>query len=178
MILDPRTEGPVEVRLASFPGDLSDIRTLLTEYRAFLGAFMHEARLCGDLPVSELHDVPGDHAPPLGAYILAKVAGNPAGCVAMRPITSALGEPGAELRRLWVRPEFRGHSIGRLLIHAVIDHATRLGLPALYLDTVPAYMPAAQPLYRSFGFVPVPQYGSHSGDGLAWFRLQLPTLTP
>ena len=172
MTSEPATTG-IEIRLAAFPEDRDTIRTLLTEYRGYLSGFMPEAHLCCDLPVSELDHLPGDHAPPRGAFSLAFVDGTPAGCAALRHITVPSGEHAAELRRMWVRPEFRRLSLGRRLMLALIDHATSLGYSALYLDTLPAHMPAAQPLYRSLGFVPVPQYGGHSAEGMAYMRLDL-----
>ena len=170
----PDMQGNVDIHLASFPEDQDAVRTLLTEYRGYLGTFMAEGRLCCDLPLSELDSLPGDHAAPVGAFSLALVAGVPAGCAALRPILLASGEPAAELRRMWVRPEFRGLSLGRRLMLSLIDYATAVGHSSIYLDTLPAHMPAAQPLYRSLGFLPVPQYGGHSAEGMAYFRLQLP----
>ena len=165
--------GLVEIRLAAFPKDRDAIRALLSEYRAYLGTFMAEQRLCCDLPATELDHLPGDHSAPRGAFSLALVDGTPAGCAALRPISVAAMEQAAELRRMWVRPEFRRLSLGRRLLLALIDHAASGGYTAIYLDTFPAHMPAAQPLYRSLGFLPVPQYGGHSAEGMAYMRLDL-----
>lgn len=163
----------IEIRLATFPQDQAAVRALLTEYRDYLATFVPAAHLCCDLPASELDHLPGQHAAPHGAFALAFVDNVPAGCAAIRPITASPGEQAAELRRMWVRPQFRRLSLGRSLAEALIQQATRIGLTTLYLDTFPAHMPAAQPLYRSLGFLPVPQYGTHAGEGLAYMRLQL-----
>ncbi len=164
----------IEIRLATFPQDGAAVRALLTGYREYLATFVPAAHLCCDLPASELDHLPGQHAAPLGAFALALVDALPAGCAAIRPITVAPGKEAAELRRMWVPPQFRGLSLGRHLAETLIKHATAAGHTALYLDTFPAHMPAAQPLYRSLGFLPIPQYGTHAGEGLAYMRLELP----
>ncbi len=177
--MNPTPSSPhIEIRLATFPQDGAAVRALLTEYREYLATFVPAAHLCCDLPASELDHLPGQHAAPLGAFALAFVDAHPAGCAAIRPITVAsnkeAAEQAAELRRMWVPAQFRRLSLGRRLAETLIEHAIAVGHTALYLDTFPAHMPAAQPLYLSLGFLPVPQYGTHAGEGLAYMRLQLP----
>ena len=71
------------------------------------------------------------------------------------------GEHACEVKRLWVSPSFRGHHLGRLLMEAAGEYASRSGFNALYLDTVPAAMSHANRLYGEMGFLPVERYNEN-----------------
>ncbi len=93
--------------------------------------------------------MPGKYAPPAGRLLLALWDGKPAGVIALRP----LEEPGlCEMKRLYVRPEFRGHHIGRLLAEHVIREAAEIGYARMRLDTVAGQMDSAIAMYRELGF--------------------------
>jgi ribosomal protein S18 acetylase RimI-like enzyme len=105
-----------------------------------------------------------------GCMLLATVDGEPAGCVALRE----MAEPrGLELKRLWVRPAFRGLGLGRRLMDAAIAHAMVADAEAIYLDTVPAAMPEAVRLYAELGFEAVEPYSAKRMPGIGFFRLPL-----
>jgi putative acetyltransferase len=88
---------------------------LIEEYAAWL-----EFKLCFQGFEDEMRSMPGKYAPPAGRLLLALWDGKPAGVIALRP----LDETGlCEMKRLYVRPEFRGHRIGRLLAERVIREA-------------------------------------------------------
>jgi len=110
----------------------------------------------------ELDALPGPYAPPEGELLLAKRGGDHVlGCIAMKRL-----EPGvAELKRLYVRDQARGGGLGRTLVDAMLDVAVQRGYAQVKLDTLPQ-MQAAIALYTSFGFEPVPAYGSHPYPGL------------
>jgi ribosomal protein S18 acetylase RimI-like enzyme len=117
----------------------------------------------------ELATLPGAYAPPQGRLLLAKVGGEAAGCVALRPL-----EPGiCEMKRLWVEPSFGGAGLGRELALAIIQAARDAGYRRMRLDTMPARMQAAQHLYGTLGFREIPAYYHNPLDGVVMLELAL-----
>jgi ribosomal protein S18 acetylase RimI-like enzyme len=100
---------------------------------------------------------------------MAQVAGQPAGCVALRK----LDEASAELKRLYVRPQCRGHRLGRLLVEVAVARAREAGLKSVRLDTFPSMIEAIT-LYRSFGFRQIEPYHSKALPGSIFFELATP----
>jgi putative acetyltransferase len=103
---------------------------------------------------NEAATLPGEYAPPHGALFLAFHDEKPAGCAALRPLGPTL----CEMKRLYVRPLFRGKDIGRQLAETVIEEARRLDYERMRLDTLRT-MTAAFALYQSLGFTPIEAYG-------------------
>ncbi len=116
----------------------------------------------------ELRSFPGDYARPKGCLLLATCEGRTAGCVALRPLEERI----CEMKRLYVRPEFRGEGIGRALAEAVIRQARELGYSHMRLDTVPS-MEAARALYASLGFEPTGSYRYNPIRGAVFMELKL-----
>jgi ribosomal protein S18 acetylase RimI-like enzyme len=111
---------------------------------------------------AELKSLPGPYAPPAGELLLAKRGDHVLGCIGLK----ALVPPDvAEIKRLFVRPQARGAGVGKALVEAAIKTAQALGYREIKLDTLPEMTPAIA-LYKSFGFAPVPPYGSHPYPGL------------
>jgi ribosomal protein S18 acetylase RimI-like enzyme len=107
--------------------------------------------------------------PLAGRLLLAEVAGEMVGCVALRPL-----EPGiCEMKRLWVEPGFAGRGLGRTLAEAVIAAAREIGYRRMRLDTLLERMPAAQQLYSSLGFVEIPPYYYNPLPNVVMLELQL-----
>jgi GNAT superfamily N-acetyltransferase len=138
-------------------------RALFVEYQQGLGV-----SLCFQGFDAELAALPGAYARPRGRLLLARIVGEPAGCVAMR----ALSDSDAEMKRLFIRPQYRGMGLGRVLAECVIDEARGLGYRTLKLDTLPG-MAEAQHLYRSLGFVDAPAYNDNPVAGVRFMSLAL-----
>jgi ribosomal protein S18 acetylase RimI-like enzyme len=102
----------------------------------------------------ELAELPGKYAPPSGCLLVAKVDGQPAGCVGLR----SLGDGVCEMKRLYVRSQYRGLGLGRKLAERVIEVARNLGYECLRLDTIASKMGSAVSLYAGLGFRTIPAY--------------------
>lgn len=149
------TNNPI-IRQATTAADTQTARTLFLEYAAWL-----QIDLCFQGFSAELASLPGAYAPPGGRLLLAEVDGATAGCVAVRPLSAEPARTAGELKRLWVRPGFRGRQVGRALTEAALAAARAIGYRQIKLDTLPAIMPAAVALYRDLGFTDcVPYYPS------------------
>jgi GNAT superfamily N-acetyltransferase len=117
---------------------------------------------------AELAALPSPYVPPHGVLLIARINGDTAGCVALRRLDDRTGE----MKRLYVRPTFRGWRLGQHLIEAAIQSARRAGYIALRLDTL-AGMAAAQGLYRKLGFNEIPAYNSTHLPGTRFYELKL-----
>ena len=119
---------------------------------------------------TELSTLPGVYAPPKGKLLLATVAGQPVGCVGLRPFPQ---DGACEMKRLYVRPTFRGGKVGKELVERVVEEARGLGYSRLRLDTHPPTMQAAVALYRKFGFQEVEPGPVEAVEGLLYMELVL-----
>jgi len=117
---------------------------------------------------SEIAQLPGEYVPPLGGLLLAHYDGALAGCVALRKIDDEI----CEMKRLYLRPEFRGKGIGRKMAIEVIKMAQEIGYAKMRLDTAPA-MKEAIALYHSLGFVEIGPYRENPIPGAIFMELTL-----
>jgi len=143
--------------------DLTSARQLLIEYADSLDF---------DLDFQgfdeELANLPGDYVPPKGYLLLAEYKGQLAGCVALRQLEESI----CEMKRLYVRPEFRGLGIGKALAQFVIEQARTIGYTYMRLDTAPS-MQAARALYLSLGFRQISPYRYNPIEGAVFMELEL-----
>ena len=153
------------VKIVSADGvdDLLNVRCLFEEYAASLGI-----DLCFQGFDEELASLPGSYSRPGGRLLLAFDNGALAGCVALRPLEGDT----CEMKRLYVRPRFRGLGVGRLLAQQIIEEACRAGYRRMRLDSLPA-MGAAQALYHRLGFHEIPPYRPNPVDGSVFLEMQL-----
>jgi putative acetyltransferase len=117
----------------------------------------------------ELAELPGDYAAPHGRLILCRIEGVAAGCIALKRLAADI----CEMKRLYVRPSFRGHGIGHALAARLIDEAREMGYVSMRLDTIAEAMPYAVALYRSLGFKEILPYYDNPISGAAFFELTL-----
>ena len=116
----------------------------------------------------ELANFPGDYAPPKGCLLLAKHEGKVASCVALRELSDGV----CEMKRLYVKPQFRGLGIGRALAEAVIQEAQKIGYTRIRLDTAPS-MHEARALYMSLRFKEISPYRYNPIEGAEFMELSL-----
>jgi putative acetyltransferase len=155
---------PFTIGHAVAAADVAAIAVLFREYAASLHIDLSFQQFD-----QELASLPGDYAEPRGTLLLARVGGEDAGCVGLRPL-----EPDVcEMKRLYVRPPFRGLKIGEALAHAVIDAGRARGYARMRLDTLPS-MTRARQLYSVLGFVEIPPYRFNPVDGTSFMELTLP----
>ena len=118
----------------------------------------------------ELAELPGEYSEPDGRLFVAYESGKPAGCVALRKIDGGV----CEMKRLYVRPEFRGRAIGRVLAERVVSEAKKIGYGKMRLDTVSS-MTEAITLYRSLGFAEIGKYRLNPLPDALFLELDLTT---
>jgi putative acetyltransferase len=154
-----------EIVEATSVEQVEQVRTLFVEYRAELAV-----EPCFHSFDEEIASLPGVYAPPAGKLLLANVVGQPVGCIGLRPFPS---EGGCEMKRLYVRPPFRGDKLGRKLAERIIHEARRLGYSSMRLDSHPPSMEAAIKMYRKLGFREVSPDPVDPVPGLIYMELSL-----
>jgi ribosomal protein S18 acetylase RimI-like enzyme len=120
----------------------------------------------------EITNLPGDYASPRGALLLAKVNDAIAGCCALRPLDSSDYVNAAEMKRLYVRPAFRGLGVGRQLAEAILDKARIGGYDSVLLDTLDD-MEIARAMYKELGFKEIPPYYHNPLAGAHYLKVNL-----
>jgi GNAT superfamily N-acetyltransferase len=149
---------------AESPAQVAQARELFLEYAQSLGF-----SLCFQNFDKELAELPGDYAPPDGRLLLAEYDGQLAACVALHKL-----EPGVcEMKRLYLRPLFRGKGLGRALAERIIAEARQIGYQRMRLDTVEPVMKDAVAMYGKLGFEEVAPYRPNPVAGAMYMELKL-----
>jgi ribosomal protein S18 acetylase RimI-like enzyme len=157
----------IELRRPTTAADLASTVEIFREYADSL-----DVDLCFQNFDAELASLPGEYALPRGQLLLAFVDGELAGCGALRPFADADDGNSCEMKRLYVRPRFRGVGLGRVLAQALFDEARRAGYSTILLDTLDD-MEAARELYATLGFVEVPPYYFNPIAGAHYLKAEL-----
>ena len=144
--------------------DLADARSLFVEYGASLNF-----SLCFQSFDEELRTLPGAYAPPRGRLMLARIEGAAAGCVALKPLDSR----NCEMKRLFVRPPYRGKRLGQALVRRIVADARTIGYDAMRLDTIVGSMDQAIALYRTLGFREIAPYYPNPIENALYLELTL-----
>ena len=153
----------IDIAPAEGAAQMATLRGLFLEYQEWLGI-----DLCFQGFEEELASLPGQYAPPAGGLWLARVEGAVGGCVALRPLEAGR----CEMKRLWVRPAFRGHGLGRRLAETCLTAARAAGYRTICLDTL-GNMAAAHALYADLGFREIPAYYDNPLEDVRYLSLDL-----
>jgi ribosomal protein S18 acetylase RimI-like enzyme len=153
----------LEIRPATSAEEVETARRLFSEYADGLSV-----DLAFQSFDEELASLPGGYALPDGRLLLAWDGAEATGCAALRRFADEVGE----MKRLYVRPAWRGTGLGRALAEAIIAAARAIGYATLRLDTLPE-MVAAQRLYRALGFREIAAYRANPVHGASYMELSL-----
>lgn len=163
--MQPLTENPpLQFFQVESATQIAQARELFLEYAQSLGF-----SLCFQNFDKELAELPGDYVPPHGRLLLAHYEGKLAGCVALHPLEEKI----CEMKRLYLRPEFRGKSLGRALADRIIAEARQIGYERMRLDTVASAMKDAVVMYRRIGFREIAPYCSNPMPTVLYMELLL-----
>jgi putative acetyltransferase len=149
---------------AESPAQIAQARELFLEYAQSLGF-----SLCFQNFDKELANLPGDYAQPEGRLLLAEYEGQLAGCVALHKLEPRI----CEMKRLYLRPQFRGKGLGLALANRVLAEARHIGYERIRLDTVEPVMKDAVAMYRRLGFREIAPYCANPIAGALYMELDM-----
>jgi ribosomal protein S18 acetylase RimI-like enzyme len=155
---------PLTFHQAESQAQIAQARDLFLEYAQSLGF-----SLCFQNFDKELASLPGDYAPPDGRLLLATHEDKLAGCVALHKLEPEI----CEMKRLYLRPQFRGKRLGRVLADQILAEARHIGYQRMRLDTVEPVMRDAVAMYRKIGFQEIAPYRPNPIVGALYMELQL-----
>lgn len=158
----------LEIRLAYNEGE--KVKVLFSEYTQML--LQKDCKFKSYLEIQnyddEISNLEDKYGLPYGRLYIALVDDKPAGCIALRK----LDEKRSELKRLYIRPEFRGEKIAKSLMELIIKDAKEIGYSCILLDTI-SFMKEAINMYKNFGFREIPPYNNSPVEGTVFFQLDL-----
>ncbi|NRR31014.1 GNAT family N-acetyltransferase [Oxalobacteraceae bacterium] len=149
----------MQVRLARFPADSIGLKSVIAEYIRWLDLDLSHRGFDEEMAqFDQLFSLPS------GLFLMAMEGEEIAGCVGLLRHDDSV----AEVKRLYVRPAFRGRQLGQQLIAALFEQARALGFARLILDAAPPTV-AAQHLYRALGFSEIDPYYPNATPGTIFF---------
>lgn len=157
---------PFDISVARGDADMATSREMFSEYQQWLGV-----DLCFQDFENELKGLPGKYAPPKGEIFIAREDGDVAGIVAVRPV----GDPSemrSEMKRLYVREQWRGQGLGRVLADLAVTFAANAGYRVMVLDTLP-HLETAMSMYGRMGFVETAPYYENPLPGVVYMEKTL-----
>lgn len=157
----------IDLIVPSSVPELDAARIIFREYAQSL-----KVDLCFQDFDRELANLPGEYAAPRGTLILALVDGALAGSCALRALATADYPDACEMKRLYVRPAFRGLGLGRDLAERILESARQVGYHCVLLDTLDE-MEAARALYHDLGFMEIPPYYHNPIAGAHYLKADL-----
>ena len=164
MLTASSSSSELNILQAESPQQIAHIRELFLEYARSLGF-----SLCFQNFDAELAALPGDYAPPGGRLFLLTRGGEPAACAALHRIDEEV----CEMKRLYVRPQFRGKGLALDLANRIIAEAREIGYKKLRLDTVEPVMTTAVAMYRRLEFREIPPYRANPMARALYMELEL-----
>jgi len=153
----------IRIIRAQSPHQIDEVRRLFLEYEQFLGV-----DLCFQSFEEELAGLPGKYGPPDGVLLMAMDGRQSAGCVALRKVEDGV----CEMKRLYLKPQYRGQGLGRLLAELIVSEAIALGYKIMRLDTLDK-LKEAMGLYEAMGFRRREPYYGNPLQGVVYWELDL-----
>lgn len=153
----------MEVRIKPAYDEIDCVKALFTEYTQMLGVNLDFQNY-----EQELEQLPGKYALPDGRLYLAYAENKAIGCIALREINDVI----CEMKRLYVKPKFRGKKIGQMLADQIISDAAQLKYDYMVLDTLTS-LKSAIILYKKLGFYEIEPYYENPLENVIYMRLKL-----
>ena len=157
----------VQISAPRTPLELDVLKALLREYADSL-----QVDLCFQGFEEELMTLRGSYVEPRGTLLMAWVDEKLAGCCGLRPLDTVDYPNACEMKRLYVRPEWRKNGIGRYLAEATLDCARIAGYSCVLLDTLDG-METAREMYQELGFEEIPPYYFNPNEGAHYLKVNL-----
>jgi ribosomal protein S18 acetylase RimI-like enzyme len=155
----------IEIKKISSQG--MDLQTAATMFREY-GKELNEDINFQDFE-KELSNPLTKYGPPTGVLLIAFYDTVPAGCIALQALE---GDSICEMKRLYVRPAYRHHSIGKILCDAIINEAKKLNYKTMVLDTLEK-LESAISLYKRLGFIETEAYYNNPLKAVIYMKKDL-----